>query len=57
MSTSLLNLHRRINGMGWREQDRALNFPNLYLCGHCLTRAFAGNAKQFERNLKKGKYE
>lgn len=50
-------IHQAINGRGLREQDQALNFPNLYANGHRLTRNYAGWQRQFATELKRGKFE
>lgn len=50
-------IHQRINARAIREQDTALNFPTLYGNRKRLTREYLGIHKNFERNLKLGKYE
>ena len=50
-------LNKLINARGTREQDQALNFAGLYNNGHRLTRETKGYAKNFNRDLRNGKFE
>lgn len=50
-------LNKLINARGRHEQDQALNFAGLYNNGHRLTRETKGEAANFIRNLKNGKFE
>ena len=57
MTNQEQKFHQRINGKGWREQERALLFPSLYANGKVLNRNFRGYGLEFEIAYKRGKFK
>ena len=51
-----MNINKKINSKGNAEQEKSYLFAGLYN-NKALTKHTKGNYKQFERNLKLGKFE
>jgi len=53
-----LQLHKKINAKGYREQERGYLFGGLY-SGDVkkVTKRFKGSAREFDNQLKVGKHE
>jgi len=56
METKIIKLQSKINTSGYYEQEKAYLFSALYNNRHKLNKNTIGMYKQFENELKRGKY-